>query len=134
MTRTKVAIVAMLVLALSVGGAAEARNERDSSDASISTLSMAARALDTKIKAKGSYLPPAKVPECPAGGRTVMMLGDAAASGTTNPVGVYNIQTGKLPGGSYTIYTHVDGVMDGPYGGTVICTDANSDSQTVTVP
>lgn len=121
MTRTKITIALVLVSVLAVGGLAQAANPGHRP-----RLTLSATDSGKKILATGVYTPDAKV-QCPAGGKTVWLLGATVASGTTDSQGAYSFRTSKLYGPkNYVVYAHVNGVMGGPYGNTVICKDVDS--------
>lgn len=123
MTRTKVIIATLLVSTLALGGLAQAAKTGHTP-----RLSLEATDFGHKILATGVYTPDQK-PQCTAGGKTVMLLGATIASGTTSSTGAYSFRSSKLYGPkNYWVYTHVDGVMGGPYGDAMICKDVDSES------
>lgn len=128
MTRTKLTIAVVLISTLTVGGLAQARP----SGGGAPSLTLTAFDGGRKVKATGWYSPE-RNHLCPVGGKTVMLLGDATGTGTTNSQGFYNLQSERVPRGRYTVHTHVDGVMGGPYGDTVICKDVDSPDKTISV-
>lgn len=128
MTRTKATIATLVISMLTVGGLAQARP----SGGGAPSLSLTAFDGGRKVKATGWYSPE-RNHLCPAGGKTVMLLGDATGASTTNSQGFYNLQSDRVPRGTYTVHTHVNGVMGGPYGDIVICQDVDSPNKTVAV-
>ncbi len=97
------------------------------------TLSMTATTADSKIRAAGSFNPVNTTVCGSKKNRIVTLQGDATATGTTNNSGAYNILTGKLAAGVYTVNTFVPGSITGPYGSELICNDAVSPSATVNI-